>query len=331
MSLKTTLVSTACMLGGFHLAKQLTAGTPKVLMYHRFSDGEEHRKLSVAAFSRQIEILKRGYNVLTISAICEAMRQGQPIPKHTIAITVDDGYDDFYRFAYPVLKHYELPATIYVTTDFIDRKLWLWPDKVAYLVNHTRLNRMTLSMEGLGDRVLPLTTTTERHAAWLALNDYCVSINHQARLDFIDQLARDLAVTVTPEPADEYAPMSWEALCEVAANGIEIGAHSRTHPVLSTLDRDSLRAEIQGSKTRIEQMLLQPINAFCYPNGQREDYNDLVKQVVIESGFSTATAAFHDKAIWEDYHEIRRYSVWNDLIHFRKVINGVETLSDRLA
>jgi peptidoglycan/xylan/chitin deacetylase (PgdA/CDA1 family) len=195
MSLKTTLVSTACMLGGFHLAKQLTAGTPKVLMYHRFSDGEEHRKLSVAAFSRQIEILKRGYNVLTISAICEAMRQGQPIPKHTIAITVDDGYDDFYRL----------------------------------------------------------------------------------------------------------------------------------------LDRDSLRAEIQGSKTRIEQMLLQPINAFCYPNGQREDYNDLVKQVVIESGFSTATAAFHDKAIWEDYHEIRRYSVWNDLIHFRKVINGVETLSDRLA
>jgi peptidoglycan/xylan/chitin deacetylase (PgdA/CDA1 family) len=331
MSIKSTLVTTACHLGGFRLARFLTRSHPRVLMYHRFSNVEVKQKVSSAIFEQQIIELKNNFNVHPLSRICELIRQRQPLPHHCISLTIDDGYDDFHDIAYPILKKYKIPATVYVTSDFIDRKLWLWPDKIAYILKNTGAKALTYTLPDNTTRTLSLLTVSDRDSAWSVLNDHCLSIGHEERSIFIHQLSLDLAVTVGAEPELDYAPMSWSAVRELSNNGIEIGAHSRTHPVLSNLGRDRLLEEIKGSKKRIEQFISRPVTAFCYPNGQRPDYNDLVKRIVIESSFSSATVAFHDKAGWQDLFEIRRYSVSQDMVQFRKAIYGIEYLSDLIA
>ena len=331
MSIKSTLVTTACHMGGFRLARFLTRSHPRVLMYHRFSADAAGSRVSVALFDNQLSELKRNFTVLPLSVICDYLRAGKTVPHNSIALTIDDGYDDFYRYAFPVLKKYGLPATLYVTADFIDRKLWLWPDKIAYILKKTGAKNLTYTRPDNATSTLPLLTGAERGSAWMELNNHCLAIGHEERQQFLHQLALDLAVTVGVEPEPDYAPMSWDAVRELSDNGIEIGAHSRTHPVLSNLGRERLREEIYGSKQRIEQFVSRPVSAFCYPNGQRADYNDLVKEVVIESGYSSATVAFHDKSVWNDMFEIRRYAVGCNLDQFRKVIYGVEYLSDLMS
>lgn len=328
MSFRNKFVTVACHSGGFQLARFLTRSQPRALMFHRFSADGSDGRVSTELFDRQISELKRNFSVQPLSLVCESLRTGRAIPPYSVVLTIDDGYDDFYRFAFPVLKKYGLPATLYVTADFVDRKLWLWPDKIAFILNTTPEQTFSFTTVTNQVRRLSLVTKSERSAAWPVLNRHCLSIGHEERQQFLQRLAQDLHVTLTEEPAADYAPMSWSAVRELAENGIEIGAHSRTHPVLSNLDRDRLREEIYGSKTRIEEVINKPVTAFCYPNGQRNDYNDLVKQVVIESGFASATVAFHDKAGWQDLYEIRRNGVSHDMVQFRKALYGIEYLSD---
>jgi peptidoglycan/xylan/chitin deacetylase (PgdA/CDA1 family) len=328
MALKTSLINTVCQLGGFRIARLLTQNLPRVLMYHRFCEKPAGNRVSMALFEQQIIELKNNFNVQPLSLLCDYIRQGKSPPPHSIALTIDDGYDDFYLYAFPVLKKHGMPATLYVTADFIDRKLWLWPDRVAYILKSTTSADLTYTRQDTTREFLPLSTEAERSQAWSVLNLHCLSIGHEERQLFIHTLAQQLAVTVSPEPASDYAPMSWSAVRELSENGIEIGAHSCTHPVLSNLGRDRLWEEIHGSRKRIEQFVSRPVTAFCYPNGQREDYNELVKQVVIESGFLSATVAFHDRKGWQDLFEIRRYGVGQNPVQFRKALYGVEYLSD---
>ncbi len=330
MSLKSNLVNTACHLGGFSLARFLTRNQPRVLMFHRFSADAGSGKVSSALFEQQMIELKNNFTVQPLSHVCDSIRQGKSVVPNSISLTIDDGYDDFYRHAFPVLKKLSLPATLYVTADFVDRKLWLWPDRIAYMLKNTVAKTLEFTPAGNSVIKLPLTSDPDRSAAWSVLNDHCLSVGQEERQLFIQRLGQDLAVMTGTEPEADYAPMSWSAVQELSENGIEIGAHSRTHPVLSNLDRDHLWEEIHGSKMRIEQFVSRPVTAFCYPNGQRSDYNELVKQIVIESGFANATVAFHDKSVWHDLFEIRRYGVGQNMVQFRKALYGVEYLSDLL-
>jgi peptidoglycan/xylan/chitin deacetylase (PgdA/CDA1 family) len=328
MALKTSLINTFCQLGGFRLARYLTRHYPRILMYHRFSGQAAGNRVSMDLFEQQIIEIRNNFNIQPLSRLCDYIRQGKPAPPYSIALTIDDGYDDFYRFAFPVLKKHNVPATLYVTAGFIDRKLWLWPDRIAYILKTTACTELTYTRKDTTQAILPLSGDSERNKAWSALNSHCLSVGHEERQQFLENLARQLAVSVSPEPAPDYAPMSWSAVSELSENGIEIGAHSCTHPILSNLGRERLQEEILGSKKRIEEFVSRPVTAFCYPNGQREDYNELVKQVVIESGFDSATVAFHDKKGWQDLFEIRRYGVGQNPIQFRKALYGVEYLSD---
>jgi len=327
MSLKYRIVNNICDMGGFRVARLLTRHCPRVLMYHRFCEQTSGNRLSMALFDQQMMELKKNFNVQHLSVLCDYIRQGKSTPPHSIALTIDDGYDDFYHYAFPILKKHGLPATIYITSDFIDRKLWLWPDLITYILKQTGSKSLTFTRKDYRVEHLPLETGSDRSLAWTVLNNYCLSLGNEERLKFIRALSQDLAVTIRDEPEPDYGPMSWSAVRELSENGIEIGAHSRTHPVLSKLDRDQLREEIGGSKKRIEQFISLPVTAFCYPNGQPADYNDLVKQVVIECGFSSATVAFYDRKGWQDLFEIRRFGVAQNMVQFRKALYGVEYLS----
>ncbi len=312
--IKGRIVRAACSLGGYRLARLLTGSCPRVLMYHRFSGVEESGKVSAAAFEQQMRELKENFNVQSLSGISGLIRQNTPLPPNTIAITVDDGYDDFYRIAYPILKRYGLPATVYITTDFIDGKLWLWPDKITYILNNTSADKMTLRLADGREIILSLLTAADRSGSWSMLIDYCLTLSDTERWSFIDNLGHELAVAINAKPVAEYAPMSWTAVRDISENGIEIGAHTRSHPVLSRLKGDRLWEEIHGSKKQLEEIIGRSVSSFCYPNGQPADYNDEVKRMVSNSGYSSATVAFHDKHGWQNPFEIRRYGVGDDTV-----------------
>ena len=326
--IKTRITNVLARAGGLHFTKWLTRSSPRILMYHRFGPDAEGRRLSVSSFERQACLLKEGFNVVSMATLGDLLRTGQQIPANTVVITVDDGYEDFYRYAFPVLRQYELPATFYVTSGFVDRNLWLWTDVVDYIIRNTKQHRWSVHMGGR-ERQFDLMRVGNVRLIWIEICQYCLALEDTEKDRFLKEFARQLGVVVPPEPTDDYAATSWNQLIEMSRAGIEVAGHTVTHPRLVKVGASGQQGEIVGCKQRIEEMIDRPVYSFAYPNGEAQDYDNNVKQFVQQAGYTNATVAF-PKTRTEDRFELGRYSIGSDLGEFRKILWGARLLSSRL-
>ncbi|MDD4939805.1 MAG: polysaccharide deacetylase family protein [Candidatus Omnitrophica bacterium] len=98
---------------------------PPILMYHSVDPGAKpQNRLAVTpeTFERQMRFLKeRRYNVLPLESLASLIKEGRRIPHKTVCITFDDGYKNFYLHAFPILKKYTLPATMFIITGEVER------------------------------------------------------------------------------------------------------------------------------------------------------------------------------------------------------------------
>jgi len=112
-----------CIVFGFaYIAFNYFQGVP-VLNYHQINN-EDHNALTLSAmeFETQMKYLaQEGYTGITADQLADYLQYGKPLPPKPVLITLDDGYEDNYRVAYPILQKYHLTATIFIITDFVDK------------------------------------------------------------------------------------------------------------------------------------------------------------------------------------------------------------------
>jgi hypothetical protein len=208
-----------------------------------------------------------------------------------MAVTVDDGYQDF-TVAAPVFAEYAIPVTVFLVTDFLDGRLWLWFDRIVYAFRHAQV--LNPSVQTPHGEVLRFTLSSDesRRAAGQQLANLAVSWSAADRQDLVCRLPHLLNAGMPPQPPPESRPMSWDTVRALAASGVEFGAHTRTHPILSAIsDPQELRDEIAGSKARIESELDRPVLHFCYPNGKQRDIGPAAAEAVRVAGMRTAVTA----------------------------------------
>ena len=324
--LKTKILDKLCLIGGYQIAKKITSHIPKILMYHRFSGEPESRKVSADIFEKQIRYLSYNYNVVSLKSIMDMLEEGRKPNSNTIAITIDDGYKDFYDYAYPILNKYSVPATVYVTTKFVDQAIWLWPDKLEYILFHTSHKSYSFSDQKYNENYNLDDEIYLRHQ-WNDVADYCLGLSNKNKLAFISDFAKDLEVKVPETPVSGYDALSWDDIRMMQNNGIDFESHTCTHPILVSLEQDELCSEIIDSKHKLENEIGREVTSFCYPNGTKIDYDDNVKEQVKKSGYKNATVGYYDRNMVDDLYEIRRFGVIPNMSHFAKVISGVEYIS----
>lgn len=254
----------------------------RLLTYHHFEAS------TVQAFEEQCEHLRRYYTPVTLDDIATFVRDGKPLPRNSVSITVDDGYRDFYQYAYPALKQHRIPATVFLITDFIDRQIWPWWDRVRYAFEHTPLQDVDLCVNGFRFRQ-SLSAPALRERAGQQFEEALKGLANATRQQLLGQLPQMLDVDIPSSPPRRLEPLTWDEIREMASNGITFGAHTRSHPILSTLETDEeLRYEIEGSKARIAEELGEAPLHFSYPNGRPQDITARVRGVVEQAGFRTA-------------------------------------------
>jgi peptidoglycan/xylan/chitin deacetylase (PgdA/CDA1 family) len=267
--------------GGLHLVRRKNRHAARILMYHRFSDP--------TSLATQCIYLKQHYKLLSMLELSEHLQSGGAFPPNTAVITVDDGYRDFIKIAFPVFSAHNIPVTVFLVTDFLDKKVWLWPDVVKYAFERTARTNAEIET-GNGRRLsLPLDSSVYRQqAARLAIEE-AKQLTNCDRLFFVDNLKEQLQVELPQEIPEHYQPLRWDEVRSLARSRVEFGAHTRTHSILSKMsDNRELRNEIFGSKKRIEEELSQPVFHFCYPNGRAADISDAAVAVVRDANFRTA-------------------------------------------
>ena len=267
--------------GGLLLVRRKNRHAGRILMYHRFSDP--------ASLETQCIHLKQHYELLSMLELSEHLQSGRAFPPNTVVITVDDGYRDFLQVAFPVFSRYDIPVTVFLVTDFLDGKVWLWPDVVKYAFEHTAHTRAEIEFANGCRLSLPLDSSCFRlQAARLAIEE-AKTLTNRDRILFVDNLNEQLQVKLPEETPEHYQPLHWDEVRSLARSRVEFGAHTKTHPILSKMSESrELRDEIVGSKKRIEEELSLPVVHFCYPNGRAADISDAAVAVVRAANFRTA-------------------------------------------
>lgn len=326
MSLKSKIIELGGPAGGFRLGRLLNARVPRILMYHRFSKEDKPGRISATIFEKQVSYLKDNFEILTMKELIESKNDNGCYPLNSVVITVDDGYRDFYEIAFPILRKYGVSATFFVTTRFVDGEIWLWFDLLRYILDNSE--KLDLSGYDGGMKFVSVgLSNDERNYAWGVIATYLLSVSDDKKNRWLENFARKQGVTVPDRPVTEFSASSWDNIREMSESGIEIGAHTLTHPSLGRVDEDQLIEEVYNSVDEIDKQLNIRPTSFCYPNGQPSDYTENVKKSIKEAGCKSAVTAFYDKNLITDVYELRRFSVSENWQYFLRASNGIDAVA----
>ena len=244
----------------------------RVLTYHQIEE--------LDGFDQQMGFLARHYHVASMESVLEAIGGGDPLPPRSVLITFDDAYRNFTECAWPVLKKYGHPVTLFVPTAFPDRPEQIfWWDRLRYAFRHTgRRDTLQTPIGGLS-----LATDEQRRQAYQRLNQYLEKLPHSEVLAWTYQLCHELD---TSQPVSQV--LSWDELRTLASEGVTLGAHSRTHPFMDQLTSQEAQAEAVGSLQDLEREVGQASPIFAYPGGRfREDIVQALRRAGFVLAFTT--------------------------------------------
>jgi peptidoglycan/xylan/chitin deacetylase (PgdA/CDA1 family) len=274
-------------------ARRRRAGRALVLMYHRVAPAAEYGELCVppAIFDRQLELLRTRACVLPLRALVERLATGEPLPDDIAAITFDDGYRDNLDVALPILQRHALPATIFVTTGFVDGTVR--PASARLWTALTALWR-----RGINSAVWPERTQADQlvRAALAAPGAHTRVAKLQAHLKRLPTDEGERLLAAIERLADRRADrddrmLDWDAVRHLANQGIEIGSHTVAHPILSRLPIDQAEQELRDSKGRLEAAIGKPVLGFAFPNGHAADFGPEHIGLLRRLGYAYACSA----------------------------------------
>ncbi|MDQ4123385.1 MAG: polysaccharide deacetylase family protein [Acidobacteriota bacterium] len=240
--------------------------------------------VSTDTFWRHCEMLKKAYDVVSLETaryfLCGKRRVGRPLA----VITFDDGYLDFYEEAFPILNEFGLPATVFLPTDFIGKNKVLAHDRIFWLLKQAIGKSISianaLQRAGIGQLVGQFAASRNL----LKLTDSVVFLPNEQREKVISELETELGDKFENYPR-EYQLLDWEMVREMHHKGINFGAHTANHVVLTCETEAAFETEIVGCKKELERQLSSKVVSFAYPNGA---YNPRVRQIIAQAGYEVA-------------------------------------------
>ncbi|MFL6213223.1 MAG: polysaccharide deacetylase family protein [Blastocatellia bacterium] len=298
-----------------------------ILTYHRFSEDGHDDTTSARTLAEQLEYLSSHYQLVNLTTLMDHLESQYPLPAGLAAITIDDGYRDAYDVALPVLRRYDAPATLFAVTQFVDGEDWLWTDKVQYALLHSKAVRF----EGAINHqpfYFELKSHAARRRAAERLKAHLKMVSEARKQSNIATIAELLDVELPQQAPPAYAPLGWDQVRELEANGVEVASHTLTHPILTQVSDEQLEREIVQSKCRLEAELGHPVDLFCYPNGDNDARTRLAVRRAGYRAAVTVEEGFNEKLC--DRLALRRVHSERDFAHFVQCTSGFEQMKNRL-
>ena len=281
----------------------------KILYAHRLVDEDDelfwlYRRLGYmtpAEFENKIRYLKKRYNVISLKECCRFLRSGD-MPPNCAVLTFDDGYKCNRRTVFPVLVKYGVPATVFLSYNFIENRDIPWYDKVMFAIGKTRVK--SFLMKDLGGERLSLETGEERVEALSEINYLLKSLADDEKERVIAGILRSLRIGAKKLDSAELM-LTWEDVREMRDSGlVSFGSHTLSHPLLTRVSPDRAQDEINRSKQLIEERLGETVEFFSYPCGRQ---NKLLKSFVREARYNCAlTTKNGGNTLSTDLFELRR-------------------------
>jgi peptidoglycan/xylan/chitin deacetylase (PgdA/CDA1 family) len=251
-----------------------------ILEYHDVCAGHEREgAVSAARFRRHLRFLGRRFRLASLGDAAARLAAGR-LDEDLAVVTLDDGYAGNYEHAWPALRAEGVPATVFVATGFVDgAELWFDVAERALDAAVRGGRAGAVADTELREAIARWSRPGRRGQVWGWLKGL-----PRARRDAV---LAELRRTCPPE-RPPTRPLTWSQVRELAAGGVEIGCHTVSHPILSTLSPAEQEGEILGARDRIAAETGAPPVLFAYPNGALGDFTADTVRLVREAGFVAA-------------------------------------------
>jgi len=260
-------------------------------------------------FARCIASVSRQGNALSMDEVLHYCEIRAPFPPKSFAITFDDGFENNLTVAAPILDDFDVPATIYVTTELVGKNGMSWIDRIENAVEHA--NQQTINPRWINES-FTLRDTESRIRFLKAVRKYVKSSENYNANIFADELCSELGVEPQPEAIGELdRKMSWGQVRNAAKSElITIGGHSHTHPILSFLSPQQLACELDSCLGLLQEKAdIEPTH-FSYPEGLDHCYSEEVIEELKKRGVRCSpTAIDGTNGIGCDPFRLRRIMV----------------------
>lgn len=238
-----------------------------ILYYHRVVpkvvEGPLNLAVSCEIFQCQMEILRRHFRVISIESLLDQLEARRLRREVQAVVSFDDGYEDNIHYAVPILEALKIPAVFFIATGAIQTERLFWWDAVVHS------------------------------------SAFCENPQIYDRLKFLRPQVRNLlmerfGMTTTVSRELQGRPMNWDQIRDIVRRGFSIGAHTRTHSVLSCLPKEEILSEMIDSKKILEEQLSAPVRLFSYPYGEEGTFNEASRACAVEAGFRCALVTLQD-------------------------------------
>ncbi len=286
-------------------------GRLSILIFHRVlpvPDPLFPGEADAARFDAVCGWLARWFHVLPLDTAVQQLRAGR-LPARAACITFDDGYADNHGLALPILQNHGLTATFFIATDFLGGGR-MFNDSVVETVRRAHgpaLDLQPLGVSGLG--LLDIGSLAARRTTIGAILQAIKYLPLAER----DELTRKLQSLAGVDTLPDDLMMQPEQVRTLHRTGMQIGAHTVSHPILARLADDAARAEIQDSRSQLQDLLGAPVGLFAYPNGKpHEDFSAATVRLVREAGFDAALSTAWGAAGRDaDVFQLPRFTPWD--------------------
>jgi peptidoglycan/xylan/chitin deacetylase (PgdA/CDA1 family) len=278
-----------------------------ILVFHRVlaqPDPLFPGELDAAQFDRLMCTVSRGFSVVTLGQAMKSLAAGS-LPRRALVVTFDDGYADNCEVALPILQRHGIAATFFVASGFLNGGR-MWNDTIIETLRLAAVPSIDLTEFGLGVRSLD--GPAQRRSV---IDGMLQVVKYQAPEQRTASLSRLATLAGFPVLPDDLM-MTTDQLRSMHRSGMEIGGHTIGHPILTTLADDVARAEIDGGRRALQDLIDAPVEVFAYPNGVPDrDYDarhvDIVRGLGFLGAVTTARGAAGPEA---DRFQLPRYSPW---------------------
>jgi peptidoglycan/xylan/chitin deacetylase (PgdA/CDA1 family) len=273
------------------LERRLLPGAPVILIYHRVAEVRDDWGIVTPpkVFAEQIEAVRSVRDVVSLSELLDGRRGSRRHGDRLAAITFDDGYQDVFTVARPILDRLGCPSTVFITTGLVDQPCEFWWDELAFILLESGSLPATLRLD-IGGRPRGWRLAPDTRAAR-------ERVRHELRrrLRNLSPIAIERVMTALRDWAGVARParsthrvMSSAEIDQLRGGPMQVGAHTVSHPALPHLPRQAQAAQIEQSRKACEDFTGERVEHFAYPFG---DYDGRTSAAVRDAGFVSACTA----------------------------------------
>ena len=297
-----------------------------ILLYHGISKKDfkfyHRRYLPKSIFIKQITYLKKkNYKFITLTDWVKIIKINSRLKHRYVILTFDDGLKSVVDHAYPIMKKYGAKGCFYIVSDIIGNNKLLWTDYLDVFFRNYNDSKFKFLFNGQ-EFIYKINSELDLLKIFADIKIKLRLLPNKERIEYLNQFSLSNNINNFQNVPKDYLIVNWEELISLDREILEIGGHTKTHPLLTVLNKkDEFLKELFESKKEIEQKIGYSIKHFCFPAG---NYDKTTIHYTKKHGYLTAVTIKQGlNLINSDLFQLKRIKTDNNFLIFKYKISGL--------